>query len=72
MDEETQRWLLSNVDANGNPKWDPATLEDLSKEEIEGLPDDEEVVEYVEVYEEEGDQFYLEDSWKIEPTTDDS
>jgi hypothetical protein len=68
MDEETQRWLLSNVDSNGNPKWEPPTFDDLSKEEIEGLPEDESVIEYEEVY--EGDQFLLEDTWHIHPTVE--
>jgi hypothetical protein len=72
MDEETQSWLLSNVDPNGNPELDPVKFEDPSKEELEDHTDDEEAVEYVEVYEEEGDQFYLEDSWQIEPTVDSS
>ena len=56
MDEETQRWLLSNVDSHGNPKWKPATLDDLSEEEIEGI------------HGEDIHQF-LEDTWQVEPTT---
>ena len=59
MDEETQRWLMSNVDAHGKPKWDPVTLEDLSEEEIEGIPD-------------EFTHQFLEDTWSIEPTVDTS
>ncbi|GAJ07798.1 unnamed protein product, partial [marine sediment metagenome] len=59
MDEETQRWLMSNVDAHGKPKWDPATLDDLSEEEIEGIPD-------------EFTHQFLGDTWNIEPTVDSS
>ncbi|MCK4790561.1 MAG: glycosyltransferase family 39 protein [Desulfobacteraceae bacterium] len=40
MDEKTQRWLMSSVDAHGNPKWEPATLKDLSEDELEGIPDE--------------------------------
>jgi hypothetical protein len=72
MDEETQRWLLSNVDSHGNPKWDPASLDDLSKEEIEGLPEDEATSEDEEYLENEYDQHFLDDSWHIEPTIDES
>jgi|GEM_PF-1149608 len=57
MDEETQRWLLSNVDSHGNPKWKPATLDDLSEEEIEGIPD-----EFI--------HQFLEDTGSIDPTVD--
>ena len=56
MDEETQRWLLSNVDSHGNPKWKPATFDDLTEEEIEGIPD-------------EFKRQFLEDTWHVEPTT---
>ncbi len=56
MDKETQRWLMSNVDAHGKPKWKPATLDDLSEEEIEGIPD-----EFI--------HQFLEDTWHVEPTT---
>jgi hypothetical protein len=71
MDEETQRWLLSNVDAHGNPKWDPVSLEDLSKEEIEGLPEDEDVTEAAE-FDDDDDQYFLGDTWHIEPTIDEA
>ena len=57
MDEETQRWLMSNVDAHGKPKWDPATLDDLSEEDIEGIPG-------------EFTHQFLGDTWNIEPTVD--
>jgi hypothetical protein len=70
MDEETQRWLLSNVDAHGTPKWDPATLDNLSREEIEGLPEDEVEGEVAEYYEDNDDQHFLEDGWHIEPTVE--
>ncbi len=68
MDKDTQRWLLSNVDPHGNPKWDPPTFEELAKEDIEGLPDDDSEFEYEEVY--EGDQFFLGDTWQIDPTVE--
>ena len=55
MDEETQHRLLSNVDSHGNPKWKPATLDDLSEEEIEGI------------HSEDIHQF-LYDTWHVEPT----
>ena len=59
MDEETQRRLLSNVDSHGNPKWKPAIFDDLSEEEIEGIPD-------------EFSHQSLEDTWHVEPTVDSS
>ncbi|MFQ5922275.1 MAG: hypothetical protein ACE5M4_05475, partial [Anaerolineales bacterium] len=38
MDEETRKSLLSSVDAAGNPKWKPATVEDLPEDLREQVP----------------------------------
>lgn len=57
MDKKKRHSLFSDVDAHGNPKWEPATLDDLSEEEIEGIPD-----EFI--------HQFLEDTWSIEPTVD--
>jgi hypothetical protein len=68
MDEDTQRWLMSNVDSNGNPKWEPPTFETLSRDEIEGLPEEGlEDIEQLE-YDDEADLAAIEEGWQIEPT----
>ncbi|MCK5643481.1 MAG: glycosyltransferase family 39 protein, partial [Gammaproteobacteria bacterium] len=58
MDKKTRQSLFSGVDAYGNPKWEPATLDDLSQDEIEGVPGDELTHQF------------LDDTWSIEPTVD--
>jgi len=68
MDKKTRQSLFSDVDAYGNPKWKPATLDDLSEDQIEGIPGDAIAdVDADELSDGDAHQF-IDDTWRIEPT----